>query len=373
MPAGLLIRLRPTGPWRIGPDSGDRDRVDRVFHSDSLYSACTSAMSQLGLLEEWLDATARAVEPAVRLGSLFPFQGDTLYVTPPNTLWPPQASSKIRWKGARFVPLSVVESLVAGRAISEDRWLIDGASECLIPMVAPMMTPPSPGPFRVSVRSSAAADRNGTAVAPHSTACLEFTPSSGLWTIAAFSNSAAREHWTAPLTAALRLLADSGLGGERSRGWGRSEMPEITAGELPGLLLRPSSFQHGGSQAGAPAWWLLSLFHPASSDWVDWSQGSYALTIRGGRVESSSGWGEGKKPTRMVTEGSVIVAAAEPRGGATDVAPDGFAHPVYRAGFALAIQIPLRVERVVPSAVRAAKELPGEESAAPLSIEEAAP
>jgi CRISPR type III-A-associated RAMP protein Csm4 len=354
MPAGLLIRLRPTGPWRIGPDSGDRDRVDRVFHSDSLYSACTSAMSQLGLLEEWLDATARAVEPAVRLGSLFPFQGDTLYVTPPNTLWPPQASSKIRWKGARFVPLSVVESLVAGRPISEDRWLIDGASECLVPMA----TPPGPGPFRVSVRSNAAADRNGAAVAPHSTACLEFTPSSGLWTIAAFSDSSARERWTAPLTAAVRLLADSGLGGERSRGWGRAEMPEITAGELPGLLLRFS-----GHQSGVPAWWLLSLFHPASSDWVDWSQGNYALTTRGGRIESSAGWGEGKKSTRMVTEGSVIVAAAEPRGGATDVAPDGFAHPVYRAGFALAIQIPLRVERVAPGAVSAAGEAPMDQGA----------
>lgn len=349
MPAGLLIRLRPTGPWRIGPDSGDRDRVDRVFHSDSLYSACTSAMAQLGLLEEWLEATARAVgEPAVRLGSLFPFQGGTLYVAPPTTLWPPQASSKIRWKGARFVPMSVVEGLLAGRSVSEDRWLIDGASECLIPMA----TPAGPGPFRVSVRSSAAADRNGTAVAPHSSACLEFTPGSGLWTVAAFADPVARERWTGPLTAAMRLLADSGLGGERSRGWGRSEMPEIAAGELPGLLLRSPRNHNGVS-----AWWMLSLFHPASSDTVDWSQGNYGLTTRGGRVESSAGWGEGKKSTRMVTEGSVIVSAVEPRGAVADVAPDGFAHPVYRAGFALAIPIPLRVERAIPRPA-AAEEIP---------------
>ncbi len=350
MPAGLLIRLRPTGPWRIGPDSGDRDRVDRVFHSDSLYSACTSAMAQLGLLDEWLDATARAMEPAVRLGSLFPFQDRTLYVMPPTTLWPPQASSKIRWKGARFVPMSVVEGLLAGRSISEDRWLIDGASECLIPMA----TPAGPGPFRVSVRSSAAADRNGTAVAPHSSACLEFTPGSGLWTVATFSGTAARERWTTPLTAAMRWLADSGLGGERSRGWGRSEMPEIVAGELPGLLLRAPRNHNGGS-----AWWMLSLFHPSSSDTVDWTQGTYALTTRGGRVESSAGWGEGKKSTRMVTEGSVIVSAVEPRGAVADVAPDGFAHPVYRAGFALAIPIPLRVERALPRAA-AAEEIPEE-------------
>jgi len=45
---------------------------------------------------------------------------------------------------------------------------------------------------------------------------------------------------------------------------------------------------------------------------------------------------------RMVEEGSVLVAASAPRGAAPDVAPEGFPHPVYRAGFAVAIPIPLR-------------------------------
>ena len=332
MPQGLLIRLRPTGPWRIGPDSGVRDRVDRVYHSDSLYSAVSSAMLQLGLLEDWLDATACASEPAVRFGSCFPYQGDTLLVAPPRNLWPPQASSKVRWKGARFVPVSVVETLVAGRALSEGAWAVDGESECLVPARNPSVA----GPFRVAVRSSAAVDRDGNSVTPHSTACLEFTPDSGLWTIAEFADEAARDRWTGPITAAFRLLADSGIGGERSRGWGRSEMPQITAGELPGLLL-----QQRDSEA-ATGYWLLSLFHPAESDSVDWQQGDYVLTTRGGRVESQAGWGDGKKLTRMVAEGSVIVSTSAPRGSAADVAPDGFPHPVYRAGFALAIPIPLK-------------------------------
>jgi CRISPR type III-A-associated RAMP protein Csm4 len=307
--------------------------VDRVFHSDSLYSAVSSAMGQLGMLEEWLEATARAAEPAVRLGSCFPYQGDTLLVAPPRNLWPPQASSKVRWKGARFVPVSVVETLAAGRTLSEGAWAIDSESECLVPARNPSV----PGPFRVAVRSSAAVDRNGAAVTPHSTACLEFTPDCGLWTVAEFADDAGRERWTGPLTAAFRLLADSGMGGERSRGWGRSEMPEITAGELPGLLLKRPDTE------GATGYWLLSVFHPAESDAIDWQQGDYALTTRGGRVESQAGWGDGKKLTRMVAEGSVIVSASAPRGTAADVAPDGFPHPVYRAGFALAIPVPLKV------------------------------
>lgn len=332
MTPGLLIRLRPTGPWRIGPDSGDRDRVDRIYHSDSLYSAVSAAMARLGMLDEWLDATARAPEPAVRFSSCFPFQGDTLLIAPPRHLWPPPASAKVRWKGARFVPLSVVETLVSGRAVADDGWMIDGASESLTPVGAAG----TPGPFVTSVRSSAAVDRGGGGVAAHSTACLEFTPGSGLWTLAAFAGAAARDQWTGPLTGALRLLADSGFGGERSRGWGRSEMPEIVAGAVPDLLLKPA-----GDAAGA-AYWMLSLFHPAESDSIDWRGGNYSLTTRGGRVESGAGWGDAKKPTRMVAEGSVIVSAAEPRGAATNVAPPDFPHPVYRAGFALAIPIPWR-------------------------------
>jgi hypothetical protein len=48
MPKAVLVRLRPTGPWRIGPDSGDRDRVDRIYHSDALYAAVCGAMFRLG-------------------------------------------------------------------------------------------------------------------------------------------------------------------------------------------------------------------------------------------------------------------------------------------------------------------------------------
>jgi len=347
MPSGLLIRLRPNSPWRIGPDSGDRDRVDRILHSDSLYSAVTAAMFLLGDGESWLDATARPSStnagPAVRFSSCFPFQGDALYVPPPETLWPPPASSKVRWKGARFVPISVVETLVAGKAVPEDGWMIDGPSECLVPL----SMPPNPGPFRVAVRSNAAIDRAGASVTTHSTACLEFTPDSGIWTVAVFDNEEARERWSSAVVGAVRLLADSGLGGERSRGFGRAEMPEISEGQFPDLLStrkRPSELSSvlWPLSSSSQAWWLLSLFHPAASDPVDWTHGSYSLTTRLGRVESSAGWGDPKKATRMVTEGSVLVAPSEPRGSATDVAPEGFPHPVYRNGFALAIPIPYK-------------------------------
>ena len=137
------------------------------------------------------------------------------------------------------------------------------------------------------------------------------------------------------MKAAIRLLADSGFGGERSRGWGRSQTPEFR--EDASLLADSTRHEN---EAGH---WMLSLFHLGANDAVDWQRGNYSLTTRGGRIESAAGWGQMKKNTRMVAEGSVLVSSGEPRGAASDVAPNGFAHPVYRAGFALSLLVPLKV------------------------------
>jgi hypothetical protein len=285
-----------------------------------------------------------------------------------------------------------------------------------------------PGPFRTGVRWSAAVDRLTGAVERHSTGCIEFRPGAGLWTVVSFQDEAAHSRWLEPIKAAFRLLADTGFGGERSRGWGRSEPPEFTEGMLPEIVLGGRGPGAGGQgversvelspleapQEPAPEppvaepappgtevliiaeqvtalaplalglWppasdespaiesappesevpiaaepvtepaplapgprplapvqhWLLSLFTPAPDDAVDWGRGNYVVLARCGRVDSPAGSGELKKEIQMVAEGSVLCAASPPRGSAADVAPDGFAHPVFRAGFALSIPLP---------------------------------
>lgn len=331
-PAGssksYAVRFQPLGPWRFGPESGARDRVDSLQHSDAVYSAVSAAMVQLGFSDRWFQATARAQSaPAVRFSSLYPFQGRALLVIPPRSLWPPVESAKVRYKGARFVPLSAIETLVSGGALDESRWAVDGQSECLIPSDAPG------GPFRIALRSAAGVDRlqNGI-VESHSTACLEFARDAGLWMLVQFAGEEQATEWEAPVRSALQLLADSGLGGERSRGWGRSEAPVWE------LWTAPSA--ETGEAGGERAYWLLSLYTPSDQDTVDWSRGSYSTLSRGGRIESSSAWGAMKRVTPMIAEGSVLLAGAEPLGAVHDVAPEGFPHPVYRAGFAVTVPIP---------------------------------
>jgi CRISPR type III-A-associated RAMP protein Csm4 len=357
---GLIVKLRPAGPWRSGPDSGARNRVDPIYHSDSLFAAVTAAMSTLGMRDAWLDATARQPEgPAVRFSSCFPFQGETAFIVPPRSIWPPIAgvsAARTRWKSARFIPLPLVAAMLGGQPPHEGQWTVDGASQCLLPAG-------QPGPFRTSVRWSAAIDRLTGNAERHSTGCIEFRRDAGLWAIVSFSGDEAHARWSEPVRGALRLLADSGFGGERSRGWGRSAQPDFVEGTLPDLILPAAPAQEPTETVSDPdspppplapspaqelpephasttEHWLLSLFTPGPDDAVDWKRGNYTVIARAGRIDSPAGFGARKKQLQMVTEGSVLVAGDRIRGTAPDVAPDGFAHPVFRAGFALSVPLP---------------------------------
>ncbi len=319
----LEIRLRPTGPWRAGHRTGDRERVDSIYHSDALYSAVTHAMGSLGWLEDWLDATARASEGSlIRLSSLFPFIGDTRLIAPPRTSWPPSGAGKLYVQAAKLVPLEVARQGV----VNESRWAVDGATECLLPVGME-------APFEVAMHSAAAVDRINGNTEPHRTACLEFAPNAGWWGLIEIVDGAVGEVWESRLKSALRLLADSGLGGERSRGWGRAAEPEFS--DASSLF---------AAEGHARAWWMLSLYSPHANDAVDWARGDYAATTRGGWIESPAGSAR-KKQVRMIEEGSVLISsAAKLQGRAVDVAPDGFPHPAWRSGFALAVPVPLEVE-----------------------------
>lgn len=332
MPASFIVRFRPTGPWRFGPDSGARDRVEPICHSDAVFSAITNAMARLGSLEEWLSAITQTDSdvPPVRFSSLYPFQRETLFVVPPRSMWPPAASVKVRYKAARLVPMAVVESLANEKPLDDDRWVLDGESECLLPADRSRQA----GPFRIGLRSNAAVDRlTPGAVEAHTTACLEFGPDAGLWMLVVFSGDEAQTRWIEPIRSALRLLADSGIGGERSRGWGRSTEPEWNPAR---------DFLAPKPEADQIAYWLLSVYAPAQEDKVDWTNGNYATVSRSGRVESPGRSGDLKRPTIMVAEGSVLLSSHSPSGAVRDVAPEGFPHPVFRAGFAVSIPIPWR-------------------------------
>jgi CRISPR type III-A-associated RAMP protein Csm4 len=311
MKPGLAVKLRPTGPWRIGPDSGARNRVDAIYHSDSLYSAIASAMARMGSLEDWLDATARASAragaPSVCFSSCFPFVEEIQFVAPPRTVWPPRSpalmSAHVRWKSARFVPLGMVNTILTGKALDENRWSVDGESGCLMPGKRQ-------GPFRAGVRWNAAVDRLTGATDRHSVGCIEFRPGCGLWTVVSFADDAARERWQGPVKAAFRWLADSGFGGERSRGWGRAEAPEFVEGQLPGMILAQGRLAAAG--AGAPHRAASGSGTAGGAAVAGPGSGAAIAAARSGAVAGGPGVGSGRFD-RAQPYGALAALAVFPR------------------------------------------------------------
>jgi CRISPR/Cas system CSM-associated protein Csm4 (group 5 of RAMP superfamily) len=334
MNPALLVRIRPSTPWRLGPETGLQAEATAVLHSDAVYSAVTLALCQLGWMEEWLEATADpSREPVVRFTSAFPWQRNLLYAPPPRGLWPPEGvSGRTRWKGADLIPTQLAGSLLRGAPFDEQAWELDGWCGCLIPAGSRSAT----GPFRFLRRSCAAVDRvTAGHVLPYVTGCVQFAPASGLWCAAQFATQTAYAVWGPRIQAAFRLLGDTGLGGLRSRGFGRARSVDFQAGLLADLLFGP-----GGAPPAGRGWWLLSLMAPAARDPICWDEGDYLLVKRSGRVGSLAGGGARKLASRMLAEGSVVVSSRAPSGTVINVAPEGCPHPVFRAGYAVAISIP---------------------------------
>ncbi len=200
----------------------------------------------------------------------------------------------------------------------EDRWEIDPLTQCVIPAGG------NP-PFRIAYRKAAAVDRfNSGKVESHATACLEFASNAGLWTGVSFASQEDQQLWETPIKAAFRYLADTGIGGARSRGWGQADSIEFQSGTFPQLILPQLEISEEAS-----GYWLLSLYSPDEQDSVNWSAGFYDLATRAGIDQDQ---------VKMAVEGSVLAAAAMPQGRAVNVSTED--SPVYRTGFACSIPLP---------------------------------
>lgn len=361
MQPALLVRLRPAGPWRYGPSDGGQDRTDTLFRSDRLFAALSAAAKQLGFDEEWLAATAGQSAPSLAISSLFPFQGDTLFAIPPAKFWPPPAPlvtspspvflSKVRWAAARFVPLTLIETILRGQNVLADQWAVDPESECLLRRDRPSSTP-----FRPISRSGAAVDRlTRTSSTPFTTAGIEFEPGAGLWGVVRFADEAAQSLWSARLQGMLRLLVDTGFGGRRSSGWGHAHAPEFQEGVWPQILFPKLPRDNAADQSNE--YWLLSLFSPAAEDSVNWAEGVYDV------LERSTAGGS---RLRFISEGSVLSAHTAPIGRAIDIANGNGKRRVYRSGIALALKLP---EWQVPETPEQEPGQPVEKPSEPEAIE----
>ncbi len=153
---------------------------------------------------------------------------------------------------------------------------------------------------------------------------VKFNKDCGLWFDAKFDT----EETQTQIGTLLRVLGDTGIGGERSAGYGLFDLHSKPAEPQP--------------ESESDRFVTLSPTCPRDAEQLDaLIQGDVAYTLEGrsGWIGSTEGNGLRRQQIWMFGEGSVLSGSGARVGRLVDLKPDSFSHPVWRYAYAWPIKI----------------------------------
>lgn len=367
-----VYRLTFCSGFHLGVRGVNLEETSVHIPSDTLFSALVDAAIRTGTDGDAFVAPFREGAPPFLLTSAFPFAGAVRFFPMPVSLprWFGQETLRDRSKELRrirFLSEGLFRRMLAGEPM--DEWLFpdegerrpgqgvalqDGklwlTSEEVEKLPAYMREHPRTGRplplralryqrvFATSQVPRVTVDRVSAASEIFHTGRASFSPECGLWFGIEWRTPQAKvgpqSHSVRDIVhLALAILADDGLGGERTTGYGGFSWEEETS---PLVLDSPTQ---GGLL------WLLSRYHPREDELPGALAGQgtgYQLIPVGGWLRSWEGPAQRRKRLWMVAEGSIIrTVGSGPWGDVSDVRPTynnpegDLPHPVWRAGLAL--------------------------------------
>ncbi|KAB8331445.1 type III-A CRISPR-associated RAMP protein Csm4 [Scytonema tolypothrichoides VB-61278] len=345
---------------------GIEETSDRV-RSDSLFSAWVSAYARLfgkDVVEELLQKFPTDNQPQVisplRVSSTFIYRQEnerTIYYLPRPLKFPinyPQGTEKEleffkTYKKLNYLPLEVWQRWYQGEGFinADAEELIaetKGKSQGHLRQAGTFDYKKA---FVIDQFPKIAVDRITRATNLYHTGLVQFQweengngiqSLSGLYFLLQFSPEG--EKLADNLKAALHLLGEEGLGGERSSGAGRFhvewlEFPEVPENSQKKLPTVPENWQKVVKFSAGTHHTLMSLLweSPLPDDFLN--NASYEIQERGGWIAENQ---VRRKMVRMFSEGSVFLAP--PQGKLVDVTPKDFKkHCIYRSGISLSLPI----------------------------------
>ena len=303
---------------------GMEETSERV-RSDTLFSALVISYARIGKNVDTLLRRFHQEEVPFRLSSSFIYReqdGKTTYFLPrpkyPPTNYPTGDDLKIAkdYKKLNFLDLETWKNWYQNGSFNKDAELPENFySKC----------------FDIDKQPKIAIDRNTRATNLYHTSFVRYrsksNDKSGLYFLIEF-NDESLENDLNDLKAALELLGEEGLGGEKSSGAGQFEASWHDLDEIWKELIKFD----GNFQSLISLYWddeLISLDNP-----------SYELQERGGWITSSSK-NQRRKKVVMFAEGSVF--SEIPKGKLANVTPPEFSqHKIYRSG--IAVSLPIKID-----------------------------
>jgi CRISPR-associated protein Csm4 len=344
-----LIKLDfKDNPVHFGEVGIGLEVTSEYLHSDTFFSAWVSAYAQLysdqqinHLFDQFLTSS-----PPFQISSTFVYGQDQnnecIYYLPSLLQHPrnyPADDLKFAkdFRKLKFLPLTVWRRWYQGSGFDlTDAQELETKPEQRAGQLTTAGTFNYSQNFKKQVLPKVAVDRIHQGTNFYHTGFTYFQPDSGLYFL--FHMPTADQELLEQLQASLSLLADDGIGGERSSGAGRFE---ATWHDLP-----PEWDTLVHQLIEQPSYALISLFwdQPETCmELVTDQDARYQLKERGGWISARSGRQLRRKSVRMFTEGSVFTQ--QPQGQLAIVTPhklqDIKHHPIYRSGISLSLPVSL--------------------------------
>ena len=308
------------------------------FPSDSLFAALVAALAAAGRMAEMNSLVDAA--PQLAFSSAFPRAGDVRFFPAPvgaqRTADPPDSGldakdlKKILYLSEtlfrRWLQGEALHGLYAKAHAWQSKVLLAPEEWDVLPEAIRENKMPL---WQVERQPRVTIDRRTNASTIYFTGRTVFAPGCGLWF--AVRGLPAEGEVLVALERALMELEATGLGGERSSGYGQAQITPAEDLNLP-------------DHTGKP-WISLSRYLPAEDEMAALTspQSAYAIEEIGGWLHSPRNPAQRRQAVRFLTEGSVFgpLEKAIP-GQMVDVQPQyedthPLGHPVWRNGCALAV------------------------------------
>lgn len=369
MPELIPYHLTFEGGLHIGTRGVDLEESSVVIPSDTLFSALASTWRRMGhavddLLKPFVSESeaTKVPDPPFLLTSAFPRVGDVrFYPMPvhPKAIFRPETihDRGKALKRVQFLSEGLLRKALSGKKLDDD--LFAEKDEDQTPARGLALQGGAlwfsaaeltnlPVQFRREKGKEAslryenvwASERTPRVTIGRITSAstifhagrVKFAQDCGLWFGVQWTRADAA--LTKLVGQSLALLQDAGLGGERTSGYGAFTFAEVPPVKLP-------------DPARGHAALLLSRYHPRGDELpnvLTHPDAAYQLVPVEGWLNSPGHAPQRRKRLLMVSEGSLVCPSDYPAGDLSDVRPvypkAKFAHPVYRAGFALTVGWP---------------------------------
>jgi CRISPR-associated protein Csm4 len=319
-----ICKLKPRGAFHLGEKEAILEHTSDYIHSDTLFSAICNAYRLLygkGKLEDMLELF-KDRKPPFSISSAFPYTGESLlFPVPRNINFSVHPEDK-KFKKVEFFSKTIFDGIAMGESIEEH---IKGDN--LVQSKHVLLTDAERDKLKGDEIWSSkevprvVIDRKTSASNIYHFGEVSFADNCGLY----FLMDLRIQEYKEKVEAAIRLLGDEGIGGDRTYGKGLFKA-EFNDEEIEMNVKSGNHFV------------TLSLYYPMEGE-ISLKEGYYELINIGGWIYSLDAKNLRRRTVRMFAEGSVFKSAnTDLYGRLMDVTPEDFTeHSVYRYGYAFAV------------------------------------